>query len=273
MYIVVDVEEMQKITSRTIGFIPTMGALHEGHLRLVKESKNNNDVTVVSIFVNPAQFSPTEDLKKYPRPFDQDKKLLEQEKVDYLFYPDAKEIYPDGFQTNVVPINLSTILEGKSRPTHFSGMATVVLKLFNIIKPTNAYFGQKDFQQSVIVKQMVRDLNLPININVIPTVRDHDGLALSSRNIFLNPQERLHALGLYQSLLLGKKLILERNKNIQIIKEEMKKYLKKYKLIRLDYIEICNSENLSSLKIISKKVVILIAAFVGKTRLIDNIII
>lgn len=279
MKIITSPQEIQNISlsikkaGETIGFIPTMGALHTGHLKLVKKSKNNNDVTVVSIFVNPAQFAPNEDLKKYPRPFDQDKKLLEQEKVDYLFYPTVKTMYPDGFQTNVVPINLSTVLEGGSRPEHFSGMATVVLKLFNIVKPTHAYFGQKDFQQCVVVKQMVKDLNLPINIKVVPTVRDKDGLALSSRNIFLNPQERLHALGLHQSLLLGKKLILERNKNIQIIKEEMKKYLNKYKLIRLDYIEICNSENLSPLKVVSKKIVILIAALVGKTRLIDNIII
>lgn len=272
-------EQIQKITlalrknRKTIGFIPTMGALHAGHLKLVRESKVKNDKTIVSIFVNPTQFSPTEDLAKYPRPFEQDKKLLEQEKVEYLFHPDAKTMYPNGFQTNVVTTKLSNILEGKSRPGHFSGMATVVLKLFNIVQPTNTYFGQKDFQQSVIVKQMIRDLNLPININVVPTVRDKDGLALSSRNIFLSIQERTQALNLYQSLLLAKKLIREGNKNVEFIKIEMKNYLQKYELLRLDYIEICNPEDLSLLKVVSKKTVILIAAYVGKTRLIDNIII
>lgn len=278
MKTVFSLEQIQKIALRlrkngqTIGFIPTMGALHEGHLKLVKESKNKNDVTIVSIFVNPAQFSPTEDLDKYPRPFEEDKKLLEREKVDYLFSPDAKIVYPNDFQTYVTSNKWGNILEGKSRPGHFSGMATVVIKLFNLIQPTNAYFGQKDFQQSVIIKQMVRDLNLPMNINVVPTVRDQDGLALSSRNIYLNSQERLQALNLYQSLLLGKKLIFSGNKNVQMIKTAIKNYLQKYKLIRLDYIEICNPKNLLPVKIAAKKSVILIAAYVGKTRLIDNII-
>ncbi len=270
---------MQKITSdlhkksKTIGFIPTMGALHKGHLNLVTESKKKNDITVVSIFVNPAQFSPTEDLARYPRPLEHDKKLLEQEKVDYLFHPNVKTMYPNGFQTYVTPNNLSNILEGKSRPGHFAGVATIVLKLFNLVNPTNAYFGQKDFQQCIVIKQMVRDLNLPVKINIVPTVRDKDGLALSSRNVFLSSQERLQALSLYQSLLLGKKLILAGNKNVKKIKAEMNNYLQKYKLIRLDYIEICNIEDLSIVKVASKKAVILITAFVGKTRLIDNIII
>lgn len=263
--------ELHKI-GKTIGFIPTMGALHKGHLKLVRESKANNDVTVVSIFVNPTQFSPTEDLVKYPRPIQQDKKLLVQEKVDYLFYPNVKAMYPDGFQTNVTPNNLSNILEGKSRPGHFNGVATVVLKLFNLVQPTNAYFGQKDFQQSIIVRQMVQDFNLPINIDVVATVRAKDGLALSSRNIFLNSQERGQALNLYRSLLLAEKLIGDGNKSVKFIKKEMNNYLQKYELIRLDYIEICNPEDLSPVKIVSKKAVILIAAYVGKTRLIDNII-
>lgn len=276
---IISLKQIQVITSelrkknKTIGFVPTMGALHMGHLKLVQESKANNDVTIVSIFVNPAQFSPTEDLKKYPRPFEQDKKLLAKEKVDYLFCPDAKIIYPSGFQTYVNVNHLSSILEGKSRPNHFVGVATVVLKLFNLIKPTRAYFGQKDFQQCVVIKQMVRDLNLPIAINIVPTVRDKDGLALSSRNIFLNPQERVQALGLYQSLLLGKKLILEGNKNVLTIKTRMKDYLKINKLVRLDYIEICDQENLSTFQVVPKKAVVLIAAYVGKTRLIDNVII
>jgi len=279
MDIVTGAKSLQKITrelrkkNKTIGFIPTMGALHAGHLKLVRESKAKNNVTIVSIFVNPAQFSPNEDLAKYPRPFKQDKKILENEKVDYLFYPDVKTMYPAGFQTYISVNNLSNIFEGKSRPGHFTGVATVVLKLFNLVQPTNAYFGQKDFQQYAVINQMIKDLNLPININIVPTVRDKDGLALSSRNIFLNPQERGQAINLYQSLLLAKKLILSGNNSVKPIKKEMKNYLQKYKLIRLDYIEICNPKNLSPVKITAKKSVILIAAYVGKTRLIDNIII
>jgi len=279
MDIITGTERIQKITNglrrknKSIGFIPTMGALHKGHLKLVRESKAKNDVTIVSIFVNPAQFSSTDDLAKYPRSFEKDKRLLEREKIDYLFYPEVKTMYPDGFQTNVITAKLADIFEGKSRPRHFTGVATVVLKLFNLVQPTNAYFGQKDFQQCVVIKQMIRDLNLPIDINVVPTVRDTDGLALSSRNIFLNSQERLEALNLYQTLLLGKKLIVEENKNAEFIKTKMKNYLRKYKLIRLDYIEICNPKNLFPVKIVSKRVIILIAAYVGKTRLIDNIII
>lgn len=277
MKIITSVQGIQKITNylhkknKTIGFVPTMGALHAGHLSLVKKSKEKNNVTVVSIFVNPAQFSPTEDLAKYPRPLEQDKKLLEQENVDYLFYPNTKTMYPNGFQTNVITTKLLNVIEGKSRPGHFAGVATVVLKLFNLTRPTDAYFGQKDFQQCIVIKQMIRDLNLPISINIVPTVRDKDGLALSSRNIFLSSQEKVQALNLHHSLLLGKKLILDGNKNIQSIKNKVKDYLHKYKLVSLDYIEICDSEDLSLLRVASKKAVILIAAYVGKTRLLDNI--
>lgn len=279
MKIITSCREIQKIAldlrkaGKTIGFIPTMGALHKGHLKLVKKAITKNNITIVSIFVNPTQFSPTEDLAKYPRPFNQDKKLLEHEKVDYLFYPNAKIMYPSDFQTYVTINKLSNIIEGKSRPGHFSGVSIIVLKLFNLIQPTHAYFGQKDFQQCVVIKQMVKDLNLPINVNVVPIVRDKDGLALSSRNIFLNYQERLQALSLYKSLLLGKKLIIAGNKNVKTIKTKIKNYLAKYKLVRLDYIEVCDPKNLSPLKTVSKNTVILITAFVGKTRLIDNILI
>jgi len=279
MKIISDIHKLQQISSelhkksKTIGFIPTMGALHKGHLKLVTESKKKNDITIVSIFVNPAQFSPSEDLAKYPRPFEDDKQLLEQEKVDYLFYPDAKTMYPNGFQTYVTPNNLSNILEGKSRPGHFAGMATVVLKLFNIVKPTHAYFGQKDFQQTVVVKQMVKDFNLSITIDVVSTVRDTDGLALSSRNIFLNDRERSQALSLHQSLLLAKELISKGNKNVPVIKTKVRDFLKNYGLVRLDYVEICDTKNLSFSKTVPDKAVVLIAAQVGKTRLIDNIII
>jgi pantoate--beta-alanine ligase len=279
MKIISDSQEAKKIFTglakkgETVGFIPTMGALHEGHLRLVRESKAENGITAVSIFVNPLQFAPNEDLAKYPRPAENDIKLLTNEKTDYLFYPDAETMYPAGFQTSVTVDRLSGIIEGKKRPGHYSGVATVVLKLLNLVRPTNSYFGQKDYQQCAVIKQMVKDLNLPINIQIVATVRDSDGLALSSRNIFLNTRERLQAVSLYQSLLLGKKLILEGNKNIRTVKTKMESHLKKFNLVRLDYIEICDPESLTPLKVVSKKAVILIAAYAGKTRLIDNIII
>jgi len=277
MKVVSDDHQLQKISrklskdNKTIGFIPTMGALHQGHLKLVRESKAKNDITIVSIFVNPAQFSPNEDLKKYPRPFKNDQDLLVKEGIDYLFHPNVEEMYPKGFQTYVSVNNLSNVLEGKIRPGHFTGVATVVLKLFNLIEPNNTYFGQKDFQQCAVIKQMIKDLNLSININVVPTERDKDGLALSSRNIFLNKQERLQAPAIYQSLLLAKKLISNNNTNVKFIKKQMIDILQKYRLIRLDYIEICDSEDLLPIKVISNTAVILIAAYLGKTRLIDNI--
>jgi len=197
-----------KNENKTIGFVPTMGALHNGHLSLIKESKKQNDITVVSIFVNPIQFNNEQDFIKYPKNFEKDLNLLQNVNCDVVFLPTEKEIYPEP-DNRVFDLGyLENIMEGKFRPGHFQGVAKVVDRLFNIVKPNNSYFGQKDFQQSVVVKQMVYDLNLPININVVPTVRDKDGLALSSRNIFLNPQERSQALSLYQSLLLAKKLIL-----------------------------------------------------------------
>jgi len=279
MKIISNINKLQKISTslhkknKTIGFIPTMGALHKGHLKLIMESKKKNDITIISIFVNPAQFSQNEDLTKYPRPIKNDKKLLKAIDIDYLFNPNIKTMYPNGLRTSVSTTDISNILEGKSRPGHFAGMATVVLKLFNIVKPTNAYFGQKDFQQTVVVKQMIKDFNLPINIEVVSTVRDTDGLALSSRNIFLNDRERLQALSLHHSLLMAKEMILKGNKNAQVIKTKVQDLLKNYGLVRLDYIEICDINNLSFLKTVSERAVVLIAAHVGKTRLIDNIII
>lgn len=279
MKVISNINRLQKISSelhkknKTIGFIPTMGALHKGHLKLVTESKKKNDITIVSIFVNPAQFSQNEDLAKYPRPIKNDKRLLKEVGVDYLFHPNIKTMYPNGLRTSILPTDISNFLEGKSRPGHFAGMATIVLKLFNIVKPTRAYFGQKDFQQTIVVKQMVKDFNLPITIDVVSTVRDTDGLALSSRNIFLNDRERSQALSLRKSLLMAKEMILKGNKNTQVIKTKIKDFLKNYGLVRLDYVEICDISNLSFLKTVSNRAVILIAAHVGKTRLIDNIII
>lgn len=279
MDVIFSTDQIQKITTelhkkgKTIGFIPTMGALHEGHQALVRKSKAVNDITIVSIFVNPKQFGPHEDFKNYPSPIEKDQALLIKEKIDYLFYPSSNAIYPPGYQTYVAVKFFSNILEGRSRPGHFAGVTTIVLKLFNLIKPTNAYFGQKDFQQCIVIKQMTQDLNLPINIYIVPTVRDIDGLALSSRNIYLNTQERLDAVALYHSLQLAKQLVRAGNKNVRTIKIKMKKYLQKYRSVNLDFIEVCNPNNLSPVKIIEGKAVILIEAYVGKTRLIDNMIV
>lgn len=279
MKTVTTVKDMQMIvdklhrTNKSIGFVPTMGALHEGHLTLVRDSKKRNDVTIVSVFVNPKQFGPKEDLSKYPRPIENDKKLLAKEGVDYLFNPDENEIYPHGFQTTVSIDKVAEIFEGKSRPGHFDGMATVVLKLFNIVSPDNVYFGQKDFQQCAVVKQMIKDFNLGINFFMVPTVRDFDGLALSSRNIFLSEKERIEATNIYQSLLLGKNLIVGGNHDSEDIKNKIRSYISNHKMVRLDYVEVVNPVDLSVTKTVHRPVVILVAAFVGKTRLIDNIMI
>ncbi len=279
MQVVTDSSELQKIAfqlvkeGKTIGFVPTMGALHAGHISLVKESKARNDITIVSIFVNPAQFAPHEDLSKYPRPIERDQEMLVKEEVDYLFHPAPLEIYPEGYKTYVTVKDLSDVLEGKTRPGHFSGVATVVLKLFNIVLPTNTYFGQKDLQQSLVVKKLIKDLNLPVNLIMMPIVRESDGLALSSRNVYLSPQERKDALALSQSLQLAQKLILGGEKDVAVIHAAMKQHIERHGSLRIDYIAICDPEDLSPIKLISDKVVILLAAYDGKTRLIDNMIV
>lgn len=261
-----------KLAGKSVGFVPTMGALHEGHLSLIRKARKVNKIVVVSIFVNPSQFAPREDLKKYPRPIKKDLLLARKEKVDYVFYPSAKTMYPDNFLTYVFVSGLSETLCGKSRPGHFRGVATIVLKLFNIIQPDAAYFGQKDAQQAVIIKKMAKDLNIPVKIKVMPTIRDKDGLALSSRNIYLNKEERLSALVLSRSLNLAKLLIKGGASDAAKIISRMKQLISQKKNASIDYVSIVDPESLQPLKKISGDYLIVLAIRIGKTRLIDNIL-
>ncbi len=267
-----DVSFSLKSVGKTIGFIPTMGFLHEGHLSLVKRSKELCDVTVVSIFVNPTQFSPSEDLALYPRDIEKDNKLLLEQKVDYLFYPRADEIYPENFQTFVAVNHITKKLEGEFRPTHFKGVTTVVNILFNSVMPHHAFFGQKDAQQAAVIKQMVNDLNMPINIIVCPIARETDGLAMSSRNVYLSKDERKDALALYNALQKAKKLIDEGEMIGSIIISEMMTIIEKVKSSKFEYIKIVESksfETVTELKS-SNDYYILVACKIGNTRLIDN---
>jgi pantoate--beta-alanine ligase len=256
-----------------IGFVPTMGYLHQGHLSLVKECKRLNRYGIVSIYVNPAQFSPNEDLDQYPRDLDRDLKMLEELGVDAVFVPDTSVIYPDGFSTYVSVEGLGDHLCGKSRPTHFRGVTTVVLKLFNIIKPHRAYFGQKDAQQAVIIKKMVRDLDLDVDVKALPIVRDTDGLALSSRNAYLSPEERQAGLALSRALNAGKALINEGETKTAHIKAKMLEVLEKETLLKVDYIEIVDLKRLVPIEsVIPESTLVAGAVFAGKTRLIDNFV-
>ncbi|HCF37994.1 pantoate--beta-alanine ligase [Thermosipho africanus Ob7] len=278
MKVIEKIEDMKKISKeileskKTIGFVPTMGFLHEGHLSLVKAAKSENDITIVSIFVNPTQFGPNEDYNNYPRDLERDLSMLKDMEVDYVFVPSVEEMYPDSFSTYVEEIKLSRFLCGASRPGHFRGVCTVVTKLFNIVKPTRAYFGQKDAQQFRVLRRMVRDLNMDVELVEMPIVREPDGLALSSRNTYLNDEERKEAVRLYKSLLKAKELIESGEKDVEIIKNEMKKILT-HPLLRIDYIEIVDEENLEPVEKIDRRVIIAIAVFVGRARLIDNMII
>ena len=255
-----------------VGFVPTMGALHEGHLSLIRRANRDCDKVVVSIFINPLQFGPREDLKKYPRNLRRDI-LLCKKYTDILFLPSVKTIYPDNFLTNVKVDKLSDILCGASRPGHFKGVTTVVNKLFNIVMPDIAYFGQKDAQQAVIIKKMVKDLNMPIRIKVLPIVRERDGLALSSRNVYLSKLERKDATVLYRSLLLARKLSKKRNDRCKMIISQMRRLILKTKTSRIDYIEIVNPNTLVGLKRMKGRALVLLAVFIGKTRLIDNMVV
>jgi len=266
------IRELKK--DKKIGFVPTMGALHDGHLTLVRKSKEENDITVVSIFVNPKQFGPNEDFASYPRTFESDKEKLEKEGVDFLFYPDVNDMYPEDYSTIVeVTSDITKKLCGRKRPGHFKGVTTVVAKLFNIVLPDNAYFGLKDYQQYVITKRMVKDLNFSINIVGVPIVRESDGLAMSSRNKYLSPDERKDAVLIYTSLLEAKKLIENGIKSAYIIKKEIENILGGSRFSKIDYVEIVDPETLKSVDNISKTVLIAIACYFGKARLIDNMLI
>ncbi|HPO54737.1 MAG TPA: pantoate--beta-alanine ligase [Ignavibacteriaceae bacterium] len=272
------VKEMQefagelRLSKKTIGFVPTMGYLHQGHMSLVQESKARSSFTVVSIFVNPTQFAPNEDLAKYPRDLKKDCLLLENAGVDVLFFPDAQEIYPEGFDTYIYPDSLSRIHEGEFRPIHFRGVCTIVGMLFNIVKPHFAFFGQKDAQQAAVIKRMCTDLKFDLEVVVCPIIRENDGLAMSSRNVYLAPKERQQAVKLYESLLHAQKLISEGVRNTNRIVEEMIQIIKGIENHKLDYIRIVNAVNFSEVEMLKSGAdyYILIACRVGVTRLIDN---
>jgi len=277
MEVVKNIQEMKKISNnlienkKTIGFVPTMGYLHEGHLSLVRKARENNDIVVVSIFVNPTQFGPNEDYNSYPRDLDRDLELLKNLNVDYVFTPEVSDMYPEDFSTFVEETQLSKFLCGRSRPGHFRGVCTVVTKLFNIVRPTRAYFGQKDAQQFRVLRRMIRDLNMDVEMIELPIAREKDGLALSSRNTYLTPEERKEATRLYKSLLKAKELVESGIKDTQIIKSEMKKILDQ-PLLKIDYIEIVDEKTLEPVNKVENKVIVALAVYVGKARLIDNII-
>jgi pantoate--beta-alanine ligase len=262
-----------KSAGRTIGLVPTMGFLHEGHLSLVRAARKKADVTVVSIFVNPTQFGPKEDFKTYPRDLNRDSAMLEKEGADYVFHPEAGEIYPDGYKTYVEVRDLQEKLCGRSRPEHFRGVCTVVLKLFQIVGPDIAFFGQKDAQQAIILRKMVQDLNLDVRVEVMPIVREADGLAMSSRNTYLSPEERAAALVLARTLEAAKRQIDHGERRAGVILDGMRAMIGQEPLARIDYVEAVDMEDLDPVKEIVKGTLIALAVFIGPTRLIDNIII
>ena len=255
-----------------LGFVPTMGALHQGHLSLVRAARARCDAVAVSIFVNPTQFGPTEDFSKYPRTFERDCEMLEAEGVSLLFAPSVEEMYPPGAVTFVTVEGLSEKLCGRSRPTHFRGVTTVVAKLFNIVQPDIAFFGQKDAAQAVIIKQMVRDLDLPVEIVVCPIVREADGLAMSSRNAYLDAAQRPSATVLHRALVQVQSQAEEGERGAGTLIEAAQRVFREEPAVRVDYVEIVDTETLDPLADVSGGALVAVAAFVGATRLIDNIV-
>jgi pantoate--beta-alanine ligase len=277
MRLVRTVEEMkavsreQRALGKRIGLVPTMGSLHEGHLSLVRECRAKADVTVVSIFVNPAQFGPGEDLASYPRDLERDAALLEKEGVDHVFHPEPSGMYPEGFRTFVEVRDLQDRLCGRSRPGHFRGVCTVVLKLFNIVRPDVAFFGWKDAQQVIILRKMAADLDLDIRIEALPMVRDADGLALSSRNSYLSAEERKAARVLSRSLEGARRLVEAGETDAGIITERIREAVAGEPLARLDYVEVADPKDLGPVDRIEGEVLVALAVFIGRTRLIDNV--
>ena len=259
-------------SGKRLGFVPTMGALHEGHLSLVRAARARCDAVAVSIFVNPTQFGPTEDFAKYPRSFERDRELLEAEGVDLLFAPSVEEMYPKGAVTFVTVEGLSEKLCGRSRPGHFRGVTTVVAKLFNIVQPGVAFFGQKDAAQVVIAKKMVRDLDLPVEIAVCPIVREADGLAMSSRNAYLDAAERRSATVLHRVLMQVQALAEKGERRAATLIEAAQTVFREEPSVRVDYVEIVDAETLDPAAEVSRGALVAVAAFVGATRLIDNIV-
>jgi pantoate--beta-alanine ligase len=267
-----DLEIIREKLLRPLGFVPTMGYLHEGHLVLVREAKVRNASVAASIFVNPTQFGPKEDFKQYPRDPERDLALLEREGTDLVFMPPVEEVYPPGFDSWVEVGGIARRLEGASRPGHFRGVATVVARLFELVRPDRAYFGQKDAQQLVVIKKMVADLALNIEVVAVPTVREADGLAMSSRNTYLNPEERRQAVVLYQALSLAKRLYSDGEKDAGLIRRKMTALIQKQTLAAIDYISIADAETLEELEEVRLPALVSMAVKIGKTRLIDNVV-
>jgi len=262
--------ETQRVAGKKIAFVPTMGYLHEGHLSLVREGKKQGDVVVVSIFVNPMQFNQQSDFDKYPRKDEQDQRMLEDVGTDVLFYPTAPEIYPEGFQTAVEVSKVSEPLCGAFRPGHFRGVTTVVAKLFNIVKPHVAVFGQKDFQQCVVIQQMVKDLNFDLEILPMPTIRESDGLAMSSRNARLSPAERHSSLSIARALNHAQELVTKGERRAEVILKTVQATLTREGGVRVEYASLCHPETLEEVTQLSGPTLLAIAAWVGEVRLIDN---
>jgi pantoate--beta-alanine ligase len=254
----------------SVGLVPTMGALHAGHQSLLEAARGECGYLVASIFVNPTQFGPAEDFSRYPRPLEQDLERCRAGGVDLVYRPTVQTMYPRGASTFVEIEGLSQVLEGRFRPTHFRGVATVVAQLFNIVTPDAAYFGQKDYQQQTLIRKMCRELHLPVEIRVCPTVREPDGLALSSRNVYLNPEERRSALALSQSLGIAREMLHAGEQNLALVKMRMRERLASTPLVQMDYATLADPDTLSEVAAVQPKLVALVAARVGATRLIDN---
>ncbi len=274
MEVVNTIDEMRQARRRIkdrAGFVPTMGYLHEGHLALVKRAKAENGISIVSIYVNPTQFGPKEDFKKYPRDTERDLAMLKPT-TDFVFMPSDADMYPEGYNTWVDVQGITEVLEGASRPGHFRGVGTVVTKLFNIVQPTRAYFGQKDAQQVAVIKKMVDELNMDLEVVVCPTVREPDGLAMSSRNTYLNPEERRAGAVLYKSLTLARALWQKGEKDAGVILHRMTELIKKEPLAEIIYISIADGKTLQEIKLIKSPALVSLAVKFGKTRLIDNLV-
>ncbi len=278
MEVVEKVDELRKKVRKArkkgqrVGFVPTMGFFHPGHLALMKRARKECNVVVVSLFVNPTQFGPNEDYASYPRDFERDCRLARGVGADYLFHPSVEEIYPEPQLSWVEVEKVTQGLCGQFRPGHFRGVATVVAKLFNLVQPDVAYFGEKDYQQLQVIKRLVKDLNFPIEVVGVPTVREKDGLAMSSRNTYLLPSERQAALRLSQALKLAQVLYEGGERKASVIKERLKDFLKEEPLLKWDYIEVREPETLGEIEIIESQALVALAARVGKTRLIDNVV-
>jgi len=255
----------------SVGLVPTMGYLHEGHISLVRAARQENDYVFVSIFVNPTQFGPTEDFASYPRDADRDLSLLRDAGIDYVFLPDAAEIYPPGFETVVDVGSVSSPLEGEARPGHFRGVATVVLKLLNIVQPQRAYFGEKDAQQLAVIRRLVRDLDVPVEVVSMPTVREEDGLAMSSRNVYLTPEQRKAAPVLYEALTLAREMWIRGTRDAEAFRKRMRELIQAAEPSQIEYVSVADPLTLQEVERIQGPALVSLAVRFGKTRLIDNI--